>query len=86
MLGGYFHQDFVALYGTPEAAAAAFVRDATPAERRRVARQLRALLARASTLEEVQESFAALPSGWRPRSRAAVEAVLSVVHDDTSAD
>ncbi len=79
MLGGYFHQDFIAEYGSVEAAARAFRAEAPPHERRHAARELRALLVSCPTLDDVRDAFAVLRSGWRPRDRRSVDRVLAII-------
>lgn len=79
MLGGYFHQDFVAEYGGPEGAATAFARETAPGERGRAATQLRAVIESAGDIEELRAAFAAMRSGWRPRSVASARDVLAIL-------
>lgn len=83
MLGGYFHQDVIAQHGSVEAAARAFRAEAPRADQRRAARELRALLARCDSLDEVRTALAELRSGWRPRDRRSVERVLAIIEAET---
>lgn len=81
LLGGYFHQDFIAQYGSVDAAARAYRAEASVDERARAARQLSAVLAASDSLEELRDAFAKLRSGWRPRDRRSVERVLAIIED-----
>jgi CdiI immunity protein len=74
VFSGYLHEDFVHEYGTPEAALAAFLRDASDAEQRRFKKEAHRFLEATASLEfaDVQALFAHLGSRWVPESRDAV--------------
>ena len=82
VFAGYLHEDFVHEYGTPEAALAAFLADASDAERRRFKKEARHFLEATASLEfaEVQVLIERLGSRWIPASRDVLAAW--VAHGD----
>ena len=67
---GYLHQDLLLDDGSGPAAARAFVRDAEPAERRRLAVEWARLTQRAVTVRALAHALRALGASWTPRTRA----------------
>jgi hypothetical protein len=80
-LSGYLHEDFVAEHETPEGAIRAFARDATAAERRRLASDLERYLALSTgwSWRDVKRGWASLGGAWTPRSRQALAAFAAAV-------
>lgn len=85
MLDGYFHQDYVAEYGSFEGAARAFAKDATKGECLLVASELDGFIALAEM--EPRQAWLArlrqLGGAWRPRSVESLQRVVSVLKSDT---
>jgi hypothetical protein len=81
VFSGYLHEDFVAQYGTPEAALRAFREDASPAEWRRFQRDAKRLIKLADDRDfgQVCQVLEQLGSRWIPPSRTALVAVLTAV-------
>lgn len=81
MLSGYFHEDFLEEYESPSAALRAFMDDANPSERKRVAAEARRFLALTADVEfgEVVNLLHRLGARWVPESREALRAVLGHV-------
>ena len=79
MLDGYFHQDFHVVHAGPTGAARAYVRDATPGERARAARELARFIESADGLpiEEVRRLLHGLGGAWRPGSIGVLREVLA---------
>lgn len=75
---GYLHQDFTLDHETPEQALRAFFDDANADERQALREELTRFREAASeaTWADAREAFEALGGAWRPRSRAALEALL----------
>ena len=75
---GYLHQDFAAEHGTPENARAAFLADASDAERQGFLDESARFLAATADRPwaDVRVSWAALGAAWRPSSRAILRALL----------
>jgi hypothetical protein len=77
---GYLHQDFIEEHGTPSAALAAFLHDASPAEARALERDWRAWAAQTESLSfaELKRVWATeLRCAWRPARRAALTQLLA---------
>jgi len=81
MLDGYFHEDFRAEYGSHEAAARAFVRDASPEEREAALSALDRFLAWAATVprRDWQDALGMAGGAWRPRSLGPLREVREVL-------
>ena len=79
VFAAYLHEDFVAEYGTPEAALEVFLADASEAERRRFRTEARRFLDATHSVDfsDVQTLVERLGSRWVPPSRAALAAWLS---------
>ena len=79
VFSGYLHEDFVAEYGSPDAALQAFRDDASPAEWRRFLREAKRLasLANGRDLDEIRVMLHRLGSRWTPPSRDALIALLT---------
>ena len=78
VFSGYLHEDFIAEYGSPEAALRAFRDDASPAEWGRFQREAQRLL-RVTTerdFDHVRRILHQLGSRWTPPSREALIALL----------
>jgi hypothetical protein len=79
---GYLHEDYAAEYGSATAAAEAFARDASAAERKALARELERI---AGALEnrsrgEVTRFFAeTLRTGWTPASQQELRTLLATI-------
>ena len=81
---GYLHEDSPVVHGSVRAAAAAFRADASPEERRRLAREIAALAAGAASLPlKTLREFVTkeLGSAWIPRSRDELEAMLDELQE-----
>jgi hypothetical protein len=80
-LDGYLNEDYVAIYGSAEGAAAGFSADASRHERREVAAELGTLLEKLEgyPLEVLQERLCRIGGSWRPRSFDVVREVLDVL-------
>lgn len=81
-LRGYLHEDYRTEYGSPEAAAAAFAREADATERSAVAAQLSRFLELTLGLdpaETLQLFRQELGSGWNPGSVNAVRSLLAAL-------
>jgi contact-dependent growth inhibition (CDI) system CdiI-like immunity protein len=78
VFAGYLHEDFGVEHGSPAAALRAFAADASPAERRRFAREARRLLDRTAKLDDDDLStlVGRLGSRWSPPSREALTVLL----------
>jgi len=83
VFSGYFHEDFAAEYGSPEAALRAFHDEASPAEWRRFKREATRLAALAEVRDfaEVCDLVRRLGSRWAPPSRQALAALLASIGD-----
>ena len=81
VFSGYFHEDFIAQHGTPEAALRAFRDDASPMEWRRFQREAKRLvkLADDRDFDHVCHVLQQLGSRWIPASRTALIEVLTSV-------
>ena len=81
VFSGYFHEDFVAEYGSPEAALRAFRGDASPAEWRRFEREAHRLarLTNEKDFDDVCQLLHQLGSRWTPPSREALIGLLTSV-------
>jgi hypothetical protein len=79
VFSGYLHEDFVAEYGSPEAALRAFHNDASPTEWRRFEREAHRLarLTTERTFDEICSLLHQLGSRWTPSSREALIALLT---------
>ena len=79
VLGGYLHEDFLAEYPSAGAALRAFLDDANPAERQRLAKETRRFLDLTKDLEfeEGLTLLQRLGARWTPASREEFAAVLS---------
>jgi hypothetical protein len=75
---GYLHEDFGVVHATPAAALHAFLRDASPSERRRFVREVKRFLDRITGLDDdaLSALVEKLGSRWAPPSRDALIAVL----------
>ena len=73
-LSGYLHEDFVAEHETPEGAIRAFARDATAAERKQLARDLKRYLVMSAdwSWRDIRRGWTGLGGAWAPRSRQAL--------------
>jgi hypothetical protein len=67
---GYLHQDLLMDHGSAHAAARAFMRDAEPAERRRLAAEWAGLTQASRTVPALAHALRALGASWTPRTRA----------------
>jgi hypothetical protein len=67
---GYLHQDLPLDHGSAPEAARAFMRDAEPAERRRLAAEWVKLTRAAGTVRALAQALKALGASWTPRTRA----------------
>lgn len=83
---GYLHEDFIVEYGTPEGALAAFLADASDAERRRFKAEARRFLTATETIDfpKAQKLVERLGSRWIPPSREALVRWLDVYVDDAA--
>jgi hypothetical protein len=84
-LRGYLHEDFVEEHGSAREAAAAFCRDASPEERRRLAEQIARLVEAARGLPPTAlRRFVTrdLGSGWAPQSAADLADLLKVIRTE----
>ena len=81
VFSGYLHEDFVAEYGSAEAALRAFRDDASPSEWRRFQREAKRLaeLADLGDFEEIRRLVHRLGSRWTPPSRDALISLLAQV-------
>ena len=79
VLSGYLHEDFLQDYDSPAAALRAFLEDANPSERKRLAREARRFLdaTRDLELEDLLTLLHRLGARWTPESREALAAVLA---------
>ncbi|OAI38547.1 hypothetical protein AYO38_09570 [bacterium SCGC AG-212-C10] len=80
-LDGYLNEDFVAVYGTAEGAAAAFTQDASEDEREAVAKALASLFEGGPrrSIEQLRAELQAIGGAWNPRTREDVRQVLDVL-------
>lgn len=81
----YLHEDFPAEHGSAVAAASAFRRDASPAEREALAQEAAVLLDRLRGMRlAVLRAFVVrrLGGAWRPPSVRALSALLHQLRDD----
>jgi len=78
VFAAYLHEDFADEHGTPEAALAAFLADASDAERRRFTKEARRFLDATEPLDfpAAQALIERLGARWIPPSRAALVAWL----------
>jgi hypothetical protein len=83
VFSGYLHEDFVAEYGSPEAALRAFRADASADEWRRFQREAKRFAALASLrgFEDVGKLMQRLGSRWTPPSRDALMSWLTAAAD-----
>ena len=83
VFSGYLHEDFVAEYGSPEAALRAFHDDASPAEWRRFQREAKrfAGIANGRNFDHVCKLVQRLGSHWTPPSRDALLSLLTIAAD-----
>jgi hypothetical protein len=83
VFSGYLHEDFVAEYGSPEAALRAFREDASPAEWRRFQREAKRLvtLSLDRGFDHVCDVLQQLGSRWVPPCRDALIEVLTTVQE-----
>ena len=81
LLDGYFHEDFRLEHGSHEAAARAFVREASEGERDNVRKSLDAFLSWAEGVERETWQAALRRAGgaWRPRSLGPLREVRDVL-------
>ncbi|MCA9831167.1 MAG: hypothetical protein R3B97_04210 [Dehalococcoidia bacterium] len=90
LLDGYLHQDLRLEYGSAEAAAAAFARDATAAERAWARAALLRFAAWADGLDEDtwRPAWRAQGGAWRPEHAAEIHALALRLkdHDDHAGD
>ena len=79
LFGGYFHEDFLEEHDSPDAALRAYLNEANPSERTRVAKEARRFLDVTDGLafEDVLALLHRLGARWNPESREALVAVLS---------
>ena len=79
VFSGYLHEDFVAEYGSADAALRAFRDDASPGEWRRFEREAHrfARLTTEHDFDEICKLVHQLGSRWTPPSREALIALLS---------
>lgn len=77
---GYLHQDFALDHETPEHALRAFFDEANVEERKALREELARFREAAADASwaDAREAFEALGGAWRPRSRAALEALLQL--------
>ena len=81
-LQGYLHQDFRAEYKTPKAALAAYCREATPGEVKRLKTELARFVkaSRVWPFSMVQETLGReFHCGWLPRRRADLAQLLAAL-------
>ena len=78
-LSGYLHEDFLVEHGSPGQAAAAFLADASPDERRQVDDELRRLLTdtRGWPLGDLRRALKILGAAWSPSDRSELEALAA---------
>ena len=81
LLDGYFHEDFRLEHGSHEAAARAFVREASEGERDNVRKSLDAFLSWAEGVERETWQAALWRAGgaWRPRSLGPLREVRDIL-------
>jgi hypothetical protein len=81
LLDGYLHQDFRTEHGDHEAAARAFAREASEAEREGAVETLERFLAWADGVADYdwQDALGRAGGSWRPRSLGPIREVLAVV-------
>jgi hypothetical protein len=79
VFSGYLHEDFLQEHASPRAALAAFLDEASPAERRRLAKEARRFLdlTRDLPFADVLALLHRLGARWQPESPEALAAVLS---------
>ena len=79
VFSGYFHEDFLQDYDSPNAALQAFLDDASPSERKRMASEARRFLEATKDLEleDLRILLHRLGSRWHPESREALADVLA---------
>jgi len=80
-LSGYLHEDFLLDHDTPAQALAEFLKVATAAERRGLAKDWRTFKAsmESQSWPAVRTALAAVGGAWRPRSRAALDRLFSML-------
>ena len=85
LLDGYFHEDFRMEHGSHEAAARAFVREASEDERDNVRKGLDAFLTWAEGVERETWQAALRRAGgaWRPRSLGPLREVRDILAEPT---
>lgn len=81
LLDGYFHQDFRAEHGTHEAAARAFVAEASPEELTEAKSSLDDFLLWAVSVKRAtwQDALTRTGGGWQPRSLEPLREVLAIL-------
>ena len=86
VFAGYLHEDFLAEWGTPEAALRAFLADASPGERRRFQREVSRFLTHIATLDfdAARDLFSELGSRWTPPSHEALVALLTAARNPSA--
>ncbi len=79
-LRGYFHEDLEDEYGSAEAAAAEFWRDADEQQRRAVAEEWSSLLSRIRnlSLDQVNESLRTLGSAWNLEGLVEIQKIAEI--------